>query len=142
MGNLTEDEEFGFEGAEFDQRDYERETFSKGYSMLNTFESRMYGQPDFETRKKFTRRFMGQVRTLANMIMRYAEEDQYVEDALKLREHVAKELYNMSNAKNYIPPTEVLDSYRDILEELRFDANFKIPETKKSDPNTAGVDQL
>jgi len=137
-----EDEEFGLEGAEFDQRDYERETFARGYSRLNTFESRMYGSAKFKDRKEFTRKFMAQIRTLANMILRYAEEDELVDDALQLRNHVVKELRNMTEAESYLPPNEVLDAYRDIIEDLRFDANFKIPESKKADPNTAGVDQL
>lgn len=139
---MTENEEFGFEGAEFDQRDYERKTFSEGYNTLNTFESKMYGLPDPGDRRTFVRKFIAQARTLANMIIRYAEDEQYQEDALELRNHAIKELNNMTKMKDYSPDSDVLDSYRDILEDLRFDANFKIPQKKKQDPNTAGVNQL
>lgn len=139
---MTENEEFGFEGAEFDQRDFERKTFAKGYSNLNTFESKMYGLPEAEERNKYTRKFVAQVRTLAQMIIRYAEKEKCQEDALELRDHAIKELNNMSKTNNYTPSSDVLDSYRDIIEDLRFDANFKIPEQKKQDPNTAGVKQL
>jgi len=139
---MTENEEFGFEGAEFDQRDYERKTFSEGYNTLNTFESKMYGSKNANQRRKFVRKFIAQVRTLANMIIRYAEDEQYQDDALVLRDDAIKEIKTMNEIDGYVPDHKVLDSYRDILEELRFDANFKIPETKKQDPNTAGVDQL
>lgn len=142
ISNSDETGGFDTEGVEFDLRTKERMIFATGYRKLNQYEAAMYGIPIQEQDENYFRRYVSQVRALASMLMNYANDEKVIEDALELKDHCYKELKNFDAVNNYRPPEEVLNAYREIIEELRFNANFKIPEKERIDPETAGVDQL
>jgi len=75
-------------------------------------------------------------------LMNYATDQEVINNAIRLKEHCYKELQNFETVNNYSPQGKVLDAYRETIEELRFNANFKMPEKQRIDPETAGVDQL
>lgn len=135
---MTENDNYSSDGVEFDQRTEERIIFANGYKNLNQFESKMYGEGD----REYYRQFVAQCRTLVQILLRYVKDEELREKGIDLREHSAKELDNMKNEESYIPAIKILDAYRDIVEDLRHNANFKIPEKTSYDNENVGVEQL
>lgn len=142
ISNSEENDDFDTEGVEFDLRTEERMIFARGYRKLNQYEAAMYGVPLKDQEINYFRRYISQVRALASMLMNYATDQEVINNAIRLKEHCYKELQNFERVNNYSPQGKVLDAYRETIEELRFNANFKMPEKQRIDPETAGVDQL
>jgi len=137
MNEFEEEPSFEEGSVEYDLRDYERASFGRAYRRLNEMESRMFAQKTENLKQQPFKQYISQARVILKITRRYAQDKEIKNTAKEMEEKMATELGNMNKINGYLPSMELIENLRETIEDLRHDANLRLPRKKEGDPRQA-----
>lgn len=136
MKQFEEDFEEVEGSSEYDLRDIERSSIGRGYRALNQIESEMFSTKG-DLKQLHFRRYVSQARVLLKVIRRYAKDEEIKEESRDMEDKLATELNNMIISSSHIPSFQFIENVRETVEDLRHEANLRLPRKTEGDPRQA-----
>lgn len=123
------------QGSEFDLRETERQMFAQLYTkfLKSYFDSQMnYGDSEVDLV------YLNLSKTLISTVKRYARhKDEMYSEANELEDSIQSKINILNNDSTVIISTEFKDKVKEFIEDLRHEANLKIPQKKKASEDEA-----
>lgn len=121
------------DGVEYDLRDYERASYGRGYRSFNDIAAKIFANPTQENYKEY----FSLARVLLKITRRYADSDEVVQNCKEVEEKVEQQLRNMNKVRDWTPEMDTINEVREAVEDLRHDANLKLPKKTRQNPEEA-----